>query len=104
MNTKKENLGPEEEGRDQSKVKRTETRGSARYKINPTSQKGRVLLALSERAKSSAELQWELRIAHAPSVIRDLRKAGIHIVSESHPWPSRPGKTISRYRLMAGGG
>jgi hypothetical protein len=51
---------------------------------------------------SAAELQWQLKIAHAPAAVRELRQKGYCITSERHPWPGRPGKWIRRYCLASG--
>ncbi len=69
-------------------------------KPDTTTQAGQVLEALERQPMSAAELQWGLRIAHAPAAVRDLRKKGYSIVTEWHPHPSRPGKRVKRYRLL----
>jgi hypothetical protein len=72
-------------------------------KSNLTGQQARVLEALCQQPMSAAELQWELRIAHAPAAIRYLRRRGFCIALEQHPHPCRPGKWIKRYRLAGEG-
>lgn len=69
-------------------------------KPHPSTQGGRVLHALRQQPMSAAELQWRLKIAHAPAVVRDLRRKGFPIVTERYPHPSRPRETIKRYRLV----
>ncbi|WP_110647549.1 helix-turn-helix domain-containing protein [Salinicola peritrichatus] len=68
--------------------------------LDPTTQTGRVLEALRRHPMSAAELQWDLRIAHAPAAIRDLRNRGFTIVTEWHPQPAKPKAKIKRYRLV----
>ena len=71
--------------------------------IDPTTHAGKVLAALRERPMSNIELMWELNIAHPPAAVRDLRRAGIGIVTQEHPHPSKPGEKIKRYHLISEG-
>lgn len=68
--------------------------------IDPTTHAGNVLAALRARPMSNIELMWELNIAHPPAAVRDLRRAGIGIVTQEHPHPSKPGEKIKRYHLI----
>lgn len=70
-------------------------------KIDPTTHAGKVLAALREKPMSNIELIWELNIAHPPAAVRDLRRAGISIVTQQHPHPRKPGDKIQRYHLMS---
>ncbi|PXX97358.1 helix-turn-helix domain-containing protein [Halomonas sp. LBP4] len=76
---------------------------NSKAQIDPTSHMGRVLAALQQGPMSAAELQWGLRIAHAPAAVRDLRRKGIRIDGRDHPHPSRPGEKIKRYHLVGEG-
>lgn len=62
---------------------------------------GKVLAALHKQPMSNIELMWELNIAHPPAAVRDLRRAGIGIVTQEHPHPSKPGEKIKRYHLIS---
>lgn len=71
-------------------------------KLDPTTQQWRVLQALRDRPMSAAELQWELRIAHAPSVVRELIAKGIPVKTLDYPNPNPDTrcKVIRRYCLV----
>lgn len=66
--------------------------------VDPNTQAGRVLHALRQQPMSAAEIQWGLRIAHAPAAVRYLRARGYQITSVKHPRPS--GQPIQRYHLI----
>lgn len=70
-------------------------------KIDPTTHAGKVLAALREKPMSNIELIWDLDIAHPPAAVRDLRRAGVPIVTQEHPHPRKPGEKIKRYHLMS---
>ncbi|MDT8880819.1 helix-turn-helix domain-containing protein [Halomonas saccharevitans] len=69
-------------------------------KIDPNTHAGKVLAALHEQPMSNIEVMWELNIAHPPAAVRDLRRAGIGIVTQEHPHPTKPGEKIKRYHLI----
>lgn len=69
--------------------------------IKITTHAGKVLAALHKQPMSNIELMWELNIAHPPAAVRDLRRAGIGIVTQEHPHPSKPGEKIKRYHLIS---
>ncbi|PRY70991.1 helix-turn-helix domain-containing protein [Halomonas ventosae] len=74
---------------------------STSCKVNPSTHQARVLQALQARPMSAAELQWELRIAHAPSVVRELVAKGYRIGKDDFPNPNPDSRcrTIQRYCL-----
>ncbi|XGA78584.1 hypothetical protein OR573_08575 [Halomonas sp. CH40] len=68
-------------------------------KVKPNTQQCMVLELLRRQPMSAAELQWELPIADARAVVRDLRAKGYDIQTEIHPHPGEPKRRIKRYRL-----
>lgn len=71
--------------------------------IDPTTHAGKVLAALRKQPMSNIELMWELNIAHPPAAVRDLRRAGIGIVTQEHPHSSKHSEKIKRYHLISEG-
>ncbi|MDN3523521.1 helix-turn-helix domain-containing protein [Halomonas ramblicola] len=61
-----------------------------------------VLSALRRRPMSAAELQWELPIADARAVVRDLIAKGYRIEKHDHPNPDLTARCrkIRRYHLV----
>ena len=70
--------------------------------VDPSTQCGMVLSALRSRPMSAAELQWELPIADARAVVRDLIDKGYRIEKHKHPNPNPDARcrTINRYHLI----
>lgn len=71
-------------------------------KVEPSTQCGMVLSALRRRPMSAAELQWQLPIADARAVVRDLIGKGYHIEKHDHPNPDLAARCrkIRRYHLV----
>ena len=76
--------------------------GSATSKVKPSTQCGMVLSALRRQPMSAAELQWQLPIADARAVVRDLINKGYRIEKHDHPNPDLASRCrkIRRYHLV----
>lgn len=75
---------------------------STSCKVNPSTQQGMVLSALRRQPMSAAELQWDLPIADARAVVRDLIAKGFRIEKHDHPNPDLAARCrkIRRYHLV----
>lgn len=76
--------------------------GSTICKVNPSTQQGMVLSALRRQPMSAAELEWDLPIADARAVVRDLKKKGYRIEPHDYPNPDLAARCrkIRRYHLV----